>query len=218
MNRDPLATALSAARVFPLPGMVLMPGASLPLHVFEPRYRALVADALEGDGRVIVAQIVEGQEPEAAGSPPVYPYAAIGRIHAHERLPDGRSNLVLEPEARVRLVRERGSTAPWRTFEAEVLPEVGADDPKLGAVGSRMLGMLGPVFSRFGSRGAAMERSLAALPPKAVPASLAPLLLRDGASRQAYLAEDDAVRRALRVEEALFTAFAESRAASAAEA
>ncbi len=205
-------------RVFPLPGVVLMPGANLPLHVFELRYRAMVADAVAGDGLICVAQIVEGQESAQLGAPEVYPYAGVGRIVSHEGLPDGRSNIVLAPAGRVRLGRERGSTAAWRSFEAEVLPEVNAADPRLALVGERLLGLVAPIFRRFGARGEVLAKSLATLPVASVPAALAPLLGRESAARQEYLAEDDAYRRAELVEAALFAVFAESRVNQAAEA
>jgi Lon protease-like protein len=100
--------------VFPLPHVVLFPDTLLPLHVFEPRYRALVKSALEGSGRFVMAILKPGYEDDYHGSPDVYRCACAGRIVDHELLPDGRSDLILQGE-RVVEIEEFVSDAPFRT-------------------------------------------------------------------------------------------------------
>lgn len=107
--------------VFPLPHVVLFPEASLPLHVFEPRYRALLRDALAGNGRIVMAVLKPGYEEDYEGSPDVYPTACLGRIVEHQPLPDGRSDLILQGESVVR-IEEFVSSRPYRSARVSVLP------------------------------------------------------------------------------------------------
>jgi Lon protease-like protein len=81
--------------IFPLPGAVLMPGESLPLHVFEPRYRALVNAAMSRSRHLAIATLQPGYERDYQGMPAVFPEIGVGRIVRHHALPDGRSNILL---------------------------------------------------------------------------------------------------------------------------
>lgn len=104
--------------IFPLPGTILFPGLQLPLHIFEPRYRALVKDALARDRRIGMIQPQRAEE----GSP-LYAVGCIGKIGEFEALDDGRFNLVLSGEARFRLLRELDVTTPFRQVEGELIAE-----------------------------------------------------------------------------------------------
>jgi uncharacterized protein len=104
--------------IFPLPGAVLYPGLQLPLHIFEPRYRALVSDALARDRRIAMIQ-PQGREEGA----PLFRVGCVGKIGQFEALDDGCYNLVLEGEARFRLLRELDAVTPFRQVEAELLAE-----------------------------------------------------------------------------------------------
>ena len=99
--------------VFPLPTTVLFPHAHVPLHVFEPRYRALVASALQGDGRLVIGTLKPGYEPDYYGCPEVYPIACVGRIVEHELLEDGRSDIIVRGERGVKLL-DFVATSPFR--------------------------------------------------------------------------------------------------------
>jgi len=104
--------------IFPLSGAVLYPGLQLPLHIFEPRYRAMVSDALARDRRIGMIQ------PQRAGEgAPLYAVGCLGKIDEVEALDDGRFNLLLEGEARFRVLRELDVTTPFRQVEAELLAE-----------------------------------------------------------------------------------------------
>jgi Lon protease-like protein len=92
--------------IFPLPNVVLFPGVFLPLHIFEPRYRDMVGDALLGDRIIGMALLRPGWEREYEGRPPVYPIGCSGVITHFERLPDGRYNIVLRGLERFRIVQE----------------------------------------------------------------------------------------------------------------
>lgn len=102
--------------IFPLPGAILFPGLQLPLHIFEPRYRALVSDALLRDRRIAMIQPQGGAE----GSP-LFAMGCVGTIGEVEALEDGRYNIVLEGEARFRLLRELEVATPYRQVEGELL-------------------------------------------------------------------------------------------------
>ena len=110
------ATRLS---IFPLTGAILFPGLQLPLHVFEPRYRALVGSALAKDRRIAMIQ----PQAMAEGSP-LFSIGCVGRIDDVEALEDGRYNIVLEGEKRFRVIRELDVATPFRQIEAELI-----DDP-----------------------------------------------------------------------------------------
>lgn len=104
--------------IFPLPGAILFPGLHLPLHVFEPRYRALVGDALARDRRIAMIQ------PQRAGDDaPLYEVGCVGKIDEVEALDDGRYNIVLSGEARFRVLRELDVTTAFRQVEAELLTD-----------------------------------------------------------------------------------------------
>jgi len=81
--------------IFPLPNVVLFPNVFLPLHIFEPRYRQMVADALSGDRMIGMVLLKPGFEADYEGRPPVYGTGCSGLITHVERLDDGRFNLVL---------------------------------------------------------------------------------------------------------------------------
>jgi hypothetical protein len=108
--------------IFPLPGALLFPRMQLPLHIFEPRYRALVSDAMARDRRIGMVQ------PRAAGDPPpLFEMGCVGRIAHVEALDDGRYNIVLEGTHRFRIRAELPVTTPFRQVEAELEEDVEAE-------------------------------------------------------------------------------------------
>lgn len=104
--------------IFPLTGAVLFPGMQLPLHIFEPRYRAMVGDALIRDR--LIAMI---QPQRAVDGAPLYQVGCVGRIGEIQAMDDGRYNLILEGTARFRMVRELDVTTAYRQIEAEIWDE-----------------------------------------------------------------------------------------------
>lgn len=104
--------------IFPLPGALLFPGLQLPLHIFEPRYRAMVSHALARDQRIAMIQ------PQAArDGAPLYRIGCVGKIGEVEAMDDGRFNLILNGQARFRVLRELDVTTPFRQVEAELLAD-----------------------------------------------------------------------------------------------
>ena len=122
--QEPDAAALPPTiPIFPLQDVVLFPNASRPLHIFEPRYRAMVADALEGDRIIGMVLLQPGHEAEYEGRPPIYTVGCAGVIAEVEELPDGRYNIVLEGLVKFRVVTEDQSRA-YRVAAVEALPEL----------------------------------------------------------------------------------------------
>lgn len=104
--------------IFPLTGALLYPGLQLPLHIFEPRYRAMVTDALARDRRI---GMIQPQRPEEGA--PLFNVGCIGKITDVEALEDGRFNLMLQGESRFRVLRELDVITPFRQVEAELLED-----------------------------------------------------------------------------------------------
>ena len=108
--------------LFPLGGAVLYPGLQLPLHIFEPRYRALVSDALVRDRMIGMIQPREADVP-GGGRATLYTIGCLGRITDVEALEDGRYNLLLEGLHRFRVLRELDVTTAFRQVEGERIDE-----------------------------------------------------------------------------------------------
>jgi Lon protease-like protein len=108
--------------LFPLPGVVFFPETTLPLHVFEPRYREMLADALAGD-RILGVQLLDPEgRPRADGRPAVREIGCAGEIAEHEPLPDGRSIILLHGAFRYRIEREISGAKPYRIAEVSERP------------------------------------------------------------------------------------------------
>ncbi|MCL4813979.1 MAG: LON peptidase substrate-binding domain-containing protein, partial [Vicinamibacteraceae bacterium] len=108
--------------IFPLPGAVLFPNVFLPLHIFEPRYRAMVRDALDGDRLIGMTLLKPGWRDDYEGRPPVYSIGCAGLISHAERLPDGRFNIVLRGLEKFR-IHDEDHSRPYRLATIEGLPE-----------------------------------------------------------------------------------------------
>ncbi|MES2986617.1 MAG: LON peptidase substrate-binding domain-containing protein [Pseudomonadota bacterium] len=103
--------------IFPLSGALLFPRMHLPLHIFEPRYRAMISDSLARDRRIGMIQ------PRDQGElPSLFDVGCVGRISEVEALDDGRFDLVLEGLTRFTILRELDVTTPFRQVEAELEP------------------------------------------------------------------------------------------------
>jgi Lon protease-like protein len=111
-------------RLFPLPNLVLFPSVVQPLHIFEPRYRDMMADALQDDHLIAMATLEPDWETNYLQNPPVYSVICVGRIVKDEQLPDGRYNLLLHGLSRARIVEEMETDKRYRTACVEILPDV----------------------------------------------------------------------------------------------
>jgi uncharacterized protein len=112
-----MMTTTRSIPIFALPGVVLLPGTLLPLHIFESRYREMVADALEGDKTIGMALMKPGWE-TGGRDPQVFSVGGAGEIVDTERLEDGRYNILLKGQFRYRILRE-AAVEPYRKASVE---------------------------------------------------------------------------------------------------
>jgi uncharacterized protein len=109
--------------LFPLPTIVLFPKIYLPLHIFEPRYRQMVADAHTMGSCIGMALFKEGWEENYYGNPAIYTLGCVGRVVCTQNLPDGRSNIVLQGICRYKILEETCDRTPYRQARIMPVPE-----------------------------------------------------------------------------------------------
>jgi len=122
--------------IFPLPNVVLFPNVFLPLHIFEPRYRQMVDDALNGDRIVGMVLLRPGWEREYDGRPQVYAIGCAGVITHAERLADGRFNIVLRGMEKFRITGEETKRL-YREARIIAIPESVSDSVRAEIRGER---------------------------------------------------------------------------------
>ncbi len=113
--------------LFPLPTTVFYPNTSLPLHIFEPRYRSMVADALNGKGEIGMILLKPGWESDYQGTPEIMTTGCVGKIERHSKLPEGKYNILLSGLYRFRILNEIGGKI-YRQAEVEFLKEINDQD------------------------------------------------------------------------------------------
>jgi uncharacterized protein len=128
--------------LFPLPNVVLFPQMPMPLHVFEPRYRKMVGDALETHRTIGMTLLQPGWEPEYQGRPAVYPIGCAGTIEQNEPLENGRYNILLRGTTRFRIVTEHDGE-PYRLARVEALDDVTGDEASLEDLRRKVLAAIG---------------------------------------------------------------------------
>jgi Lon protease-like protein len=175
--------------LFPLPEACLLPGELMPLYVFEPRYRDLLAAAVAGEQLVAVARFQPGWEEAYYLNPPVYPCMGVGRIAAHRRRPDGTSDIVLRGIARVRLLVVV-KDLPFRLARVDDLPEVVPDAARLEGLAREIAASLEGLGANELLGALEGERCASELPGR-----LACLLQYDADARQRILEADDVAER-----------------------
>lgn len=190
--------------IFPLPDLTFFPHTLLPLHVFEPRYRALVADCLSRPRRLAVVALKAGYEEAYAGKPPVEGTAGAGRIVRWERLASGRYNILLKGECRVRIEGELPSDTLYRIARGTVLEETGADRPTVPDLVVEVKERCRQILRAVGRSTEALEEALrGTAPPGALCDQLASAMLPVARMRQELLEETDVERRLARLSAAL---------------
>lgn len=110
--------------LFPLSKIVLFPGARLPLHIFEPRYRQMVQDAEENQGLIGMACLRERRNRTDTGNSPLHTVACLGQIRNLQQLPDGRYLLQLQGIQRIRIREELEVDKPYRVARVELVPDI----------------------------------------------------------------------------------------------
>ena len=114
--------------LFPLPGAILFPRSQIPLHIFEPRYREMVRDAMDGAGQIAMIQPLRLDDDNQA---PLYEVGCVGELVGIEELEDGRFNIVLLGSHRFRLVREADAETPYRCADVDIEAFDDSDPPAM---------------------------------------------------------------------------------------
>jgi Lon protease-like protein len=184
--------------LFPLPNVVLFPNVFLPLHIFEPRYREMVADALASDRLIGMVLLCPGWEHDYEGRPPVYPIGCSGVITHVERLADGRYNIVLRGLERFRVARE-DHTRSYRRAVVDPLTErqLAADDRAvLRTQRAKLEALLAPEGEKTGPSEKGGAKGNSAMPDEDLVNALAQYLELEPLEKQALLERDSLRGRA----------------------
>jgi Lon protease-like protein len=186
--------------IFPLPETVFFPSVRLPLHLFEPRYRQMGEDIVSGNGLLVVVLLQPGWQRDYYGNPPVHEIATLGRVETHEKLADGRMNLVLQGLSRVRLLAPEGSEQlEGKLYRARPVLAAPERKPAASAATSEMQLRLLTLFHELAEKsGAAAElSSLSPVEPFDVVVNrIASVVDLPPATKQRLLEEDDLLARA----------------------
>jgi Lon protease-like protein len=183
----------AAIPLFPLPDVVLFPNVFLPLHIFEPRYRTMVREALSGDRIIGMVLLKPGYQADYEGRPPVYPIGTAGVITHSEQLPDGRFNIVIRGIEKFRIVEEEGGR-PYRVGRIEGLQEAGpgADRDAIRRQRRKLEAVLKTAVDRAGSD----PQFPSAMSDEDLVNALAQYLALEPIERQALLERDGVLARA----------------------
>jgi Lon protease-like protein len=184
----PAADLPAVIPIFPLQETTLFPSAARPLLIFEPRYRAMIADALKGDRIIGMVRLRPGFEADYEGRPPIDAVGCAGRIVDYELLPDGRYTIVLAGFMRFRVASEDQSR-PYRLARVEAMPETSGSQDAAALRTSRE--RLEELLSVVG-----IELSQAPADDAQVVDTLAQYLNMNSERRQQLLEMDGPLRRA----------------------
>lgn len=200
--------------VFPLDAVALFPHAVVPLHIFEPRYRQMVSESLDESGQIAMG-IFEGDRwrEEYHAKPPMRPCVCVGHIAQHEKLPDGRYNVLLQGVCRARILEEIPPDDD-RLYRVAMLAPLGASDdaPDPGARSRLHDLLLMPPLARFvDPQGHSLAQGLAELllrseehvPTHVVADLVAHLMVKETGLRYRVLAEPEPSERMVLVEREL---------------
>jgi uncharacterized protein len=189
-----VAAALPRLKIFPLPSAVLLPGTVLPLHIFEPRYREMVNDALATDRVLALAMLEPGHEAEYAGRPPIRSVCGAGVIIQEEKLSGGRLNILLRGVARASILEEHPPERRYREAKAQLLEEIPSQRPASLDLLRRFLFALAPRMSKDEST-ALLTAAARAESASDLADTAAAILLGDVQARQAMLETRETDRR-----------------------
>lgn len=154
-------------RLFPLPNLVLFPQVVQPLHVFEPRYCEMLADALQSDQLIAMALLESGWEHSYLTCPPIARTVCIGKIWTHTPTDDGRHNILLVGMKRAKIVRELATERSFREAQVEVLEDYYAADND--GLRGELTEKLQRLFAQFVPEGLAAQESFQQLVGKQLP-------------------------------------------------
>jgi len=186
--------------LFPLP-LVLFPGAPLPLHIFEPRYRQMLSDSLVGDRRFGILYRPDGVAELEIPSGHV---GCVARVHTAEELPDGRSNIVVYGVERFALRQFVSAPAPYHLGDVEPYEDLPEPGGTLADVGARVRSL----FARVGRAARSLSDDFDPLPTlpdddAMLSFAIASLIDLDAPKRQELLESRSPLDRLRRIDELL---------------
>ncbi len=116
---------IESLALFPLADVVLLPEVSVPLYIFEPRYRQMMRDALAGSHQIGMVAVRPDSVDAMAADPPIFDIGCLGRIANAQERPDGTFQIMLLGESRFRILEEDASTSDreYRSARVELLPD-----------------------------------------------------------------------------------------------
>lgn len=127
---DTTAEFPGRAALFPLPNVTLFPNVMLPLHVFEPRYRCMAEDVLNGDRFLALGLLQDGWEDNYESKTcPIHETVCLGKVIANEQLEDGRYYVMMQGLSRARLITELDTDLPYRVGQLELIRDVYPQTP-----------------------------------------------------------------------------------------
>jgi len=191
--------------LFPLAGPALFPHCVAPLHVFEPRYRALTADALAGERRIGMATVRPEALAEMPGDPALFAIGCAGFVAEHQRLADGRYLILLQATARFRIEfePERPRERPYRVAQVELLEETPGDAALAAVQRAEVLRELRAIAAVEGSDKSLDFARLGGLDDERFACEVAHALRLPGPERQALLEANSAAERLERAAQTL---------------
>lgn len=137
-GQDPSFSDIQELPIFPLPNVVLFPRTVVPLHIFEPRYKQMVADALEGDRQIGMVLLQPGWESRQNESPEIFSTGGMGLITQYKDLEEGRYNILLSGRHRYRIM-EFVREAPYRVARVRLLQEVMPDKQEMNKISTELI-------------------------------------------------------------------------------
>lgn len=180
--------ALEGLALFPLPDVVLFPNALLPLHVFEPRYRDMIADVLAGTRVLAVPRLRPGFEADYQGRPPIFDTAGLGLCIASDKLPDGRYDIMVRGLGRVLIEDELPPHRSYRLARARLLgDERSTRAPELAGLHQQLVALLDRLAQVVPDGGAMRQLARAVATPGGCADVVASALVRDPDARQTLL-------------------------------
>lgn len=153
---DEISDFRGAARLFPLPNLVLFPHVVQPLHIFEPRYVELITDVLTEDRLMATVLLKPGWEEFYSGKPPIHRVACLGKVIADQKLEDGRFNILLRGMKRIRVKREKDSDKLYRIANSDLLEDNPPDDVETSKLLRKQL--RDSLMPRFKPAGGALDQ------------------------------------------------------------
>jgi uncharacterized protein len=182
--------------LFPLPSSVLFPHTMLPLHIFEPRYRALTREALEHGIPICVVKLQEGEPLNLLGRPATHDIGGAGFILQHQELPDGRFNILLSGAARVRIIEEIPSDRLYRVARAELLPDDPGPADEIARLMQALRGCVMGLQEPYLRLAEGIARAMNNLPDAgALADAIASVIMADPNERQEFLEDPHVTKR-----------------------